>query len=156
MNTFLQLTAKYFYLIIFRLARECYSTSFTLEKQKHLPAPSAFNLLMDRINLASFWGIWQERKLAKPIWAKVNLLFKKIKQTTFFKAVNTLHFCHIYEVSIYLCAFYYSLNMASLKTNHFTEHKAETPWSLPNIKCHVYQSCSFHLWEAPEKVTLFP
>lgn len=54
-------------------------------------------------------------------------LFKKIKQTAFFEAMNTLQFCHIYEVSIYLYAFYYSLNTASLKKNHFTEHKAETP-----------------------------
>lgn len=46
--------------------------------------------------------------------------------------------------------------MASLKKHHFTEHKAETPWSLPNIKCQVYQSFSFHLWEALEKVKLFP
>lgn len=66
--------------IIFRLAREAHATSFTPEKIKHLPTPSAFNLLMDRINLASFWGMWWERKLAKPIRAKVSLLFKREKE----------------------------------------------------------------------------
>lgn len=66
--------------IIFRLAREAHATSFTPEKTKHLPTPSAFNLLMDRIHLASFWGMWWERKLAKPIGAKVSLLFKGEKR----------------------------------------------------------------------------
>lgn len=119
--------------IFFSLAKEAHTTSFPPEKIKHLPTPSAFNLLMDRINLASFWECdgrenWPSLFVPKSVFC---LKEKKEKERggggkNTIGCEHSLVMPHLLSINTFY-AFYHSLNMTSLKKHHFTEHMAETP-----------------------------